>query len=420
MARDTRPTCCILLLGCLLSWAGVACSSDTTSRDAGAVDSGSESGSSCGPDERLHPVTGECRAIESEEDTAPSPRDVGTERAVDATSDVSSDDTDANENRRDTREIRDVDDTGTDDTTGDDTGGGSRRDTGTDGSSRRDGSPGSNDADGGASCPDRDNDGFRAESCGGRDCNDRNRRVNPGLNERCSAVDDDCDGRNNEQLECSFIAHNPNQVYRVDPFKQQTRPLSTTNEPDSQMFDMDTHPNGTLYVVTQQANIWKHDPSSTNKWTKVGSTGITDTLANGLAINRAGEAFVTAQSGMYKVDLQTAKATKLSDLGSFRSSGDCVVTEGGRLLMTAINRNPLAGDHLVRVDQQTGTVQKLGTLGHADVWGLTAAWGNLYGMTKGGTLVRISGQGSRVVTNFSGANWYGAASTPASRRGSSP
>jgi hypothetical protein len=209
-------------------------------------------------------------------------------------------------------------------------------------------------------------------------------------------------------------------VYRVDPFKQQTRPLSTTNEPDSQMFDMDTHPNGTLYVVTQQANIWKHDPSSTNKWTKVGSTGITDTLANGLAINRAGEAFVTAQSGMYKVDLQTAKATKLSDLGSFRSSGDCVVTEGGRLLMTAINRNPLAGDHLVRVDQQTGTVQKLGTLGHADVWGLTAAWGNLYGMTKGGTLVRISGQGSRVVTNFSGANWYGAASTPASRRGSSP
>ncbi len=409
------------LTGWLL-FASVGCQSDTTAEkgaDTGAVEMNTGDPSNCSPGRRLDPVTGECRTVSSN-DEGTSARDTGLEADSDASGRDTAAMADTSEMSRDGGDERE------------DSGPGDRRDgrSNREDVRRRDTTPdprpdgtgddasGTNPPDGGASCPDRDRDGFRDEACGGRDCNDQNPRVHPGVDERCSQVDEDCDGQNNENLQCRFFAHNQNQVYRINPFQQSTQPLSVSNSPDTSMFDMDTHPNGALYVITQAAKIWKYDPNKGSKWKEVGATGISDTPANGLAINSSGTAFVTAKRGMYRVNLKTAKATELSNLGRFRSSGDCVVTEGDRLLMTALN--PLGGDHLVQVDQQSGQPQKLGTLGHSNVWGLTAAWGNLYGMTKGGKLITISQQGSFTVTTFSGPSWYGAASTPASRRSSSP
>ena len=53
-------------------------------------------------------------------------------------------------------------------------------------------------------------------------------------------------------------------------------------------------------------------------------------------------------------------------------------------------------------------------IGFDEVFGLTAAWGTLYGLTTAGELIRIderTGQGTGIMT-FDGVTWWGAASTP--------
>ena len=46
---------------------------------------------------------------------------------------------------------------------------------------------------GGTVCVDLDGDGFEDDACGGTDCNDTNANINPGMNEVCDGVDNDCD-----------------------------------------------------------------------------------------------------------------------------------------------------------------------------------------------------------------------------------
>lgn len=42
-------------------------------------------------------------------------------------------------------------------------------------------------------CPDNDGDGYLDAACGGDDCNDNDASINPGANDVCNGVDDDCD-----------------------------------------------------------------------------------------------------------------------------------------------------------------------------------------------------------------------------------
>src|SRR5262249_2834338 len=43
-------------------------------------------------------------------------------------------------------------------------------------------------------CVDADHDGYPAMSCGGTDCDDTRPGVNPGASERCTPIDENCDG----------------------------------------------------------------------------------------------------------------------------------------------------------------------------------------------------------------------------------
>ncbi len=52
-------------------------------------------------------------------------------------------------------------------------------------------------------CQDEDQDNYKSASCGGDDCDDSNPDVHPGAQETCNGVDDNCDGKIDEGLECS-------------------------------------------------------------------------------------------------------------------------------------------------------------------------------------------------------------------------
>lgn len=70
---------------------------------------------------------------------------------------------------------------------------------------------------------------------------------------------------------------------------------------------------------------------------------------------------------------------------------------------------------ILSIDRFTGTGTQVGPIGFPRVFGLTAAWGELYGTTVNGELISIdreSGRGTLLHT-FQNKRWYGTASTPA-------
>jgi hypothetical protein len=259
------------------------------------------------------------------------------------------------------------------------------------------------DADPG--CPDRDGDGVADQACGGQDCDDTNPQVAPGMPEVCDAHDNNCDGDLNDGLQCSFYAHSITEMYLVDPFAKTATQVTTVPS----LFDLDTHPDGTLYGISS-STLYKYDgPGS---WTTIGSLGITGT-PNGLAIDNQGTAYLTASNSVYTVDLATGAATTIGSMGgSYNSSGDCVVNKDNSLYMSS--NHTFNGDSLVLIDGTTADAQNVGAIGESDVYGLTAAWGRMFGLTGSGKLIEInSGSGqSTVLHTFPNISWYGAASTP--------
>jgi hypothetical protein len=271
---------------------------------------------------------------------------------------------------------------------------------------------------------DKDGDGDLTPECGGRDCDDNNPRRNSRNNEICDELDNDCDDAQevNNGLDCTFIAHTRDALYSVDPFKKVATELGGLSELGSSgsLLDVDTHPDGTLYGVTATA-LYKKAPFG--DWSKVGTglgSGVDFRTAqvNGLAIDRNGVVFATGGSNLFRIGILTGKADKLGTLGAENiSSGDCVVNKGNNFFMTVKNQGQ--PDRLIQVTYNPAddsvTTREVGSVGTAGVYGLTAAWGKLYGLAVGGELIEIdtaTGAGS-LIHKFSGRAWYGAASTPA-------
>ena len=143
---------------------------------------------------------------------------------------------------------------------------------------------------------DRDADGYLARSCGGEDCDDDDRFVHPGVTDDCDFVDANCDGNLNDDRECWFYAHTPETLYQVDPFRQTA--VEVTEVP-SYMWDVDTHPNGTLYGVGN-FGLYKYDEQ--DGWDLLGDDNLG---GNGLAIDAGGTAYMTWSDELYTVNLRT-------------------------------------------------------------------------------------------------------------------
>ena len=233
---------------------------------------------------------------------------------------------------------------------------------------------------------DQDGDGFLAEDCGGRDCDDRDRSRHPDSPERCSFVDENCSGINNEGLDCTFYAHGRSDLYRIDPFASRVMPAGAMRTPNSRsVLDIDIDPSGTLIGVTREELLSFDDQG---RYEIIASID-TPANTNGLAIDSLGRIYLTQSETQdaqaFTVDLN-GDVNVLGNLSPYRSSGDCVVLKDDSLLMTAPSDY---GDILVYVDRRDATPRVLGTTGFDKVYGLSASFGYLFGATDEGRVLLI-------------------------------
>lgn len=236
-----------------------------------------------------------------------------------------------------------------------------------------------------ATCADNDNDGYNAESCGGRDCDDGNRFVNPGFGEGCDFVDNNCDGQINEGLNCTFLAHTPDTLYRIDPFLNTAE--AVTEAPD--LWDMDTAPDGTVYAISEVA-LYRYNERR-ERWIEITPDVQAPGDTNGMAIDLSGIAYITSGNRLFTLDLETGQTRRVGSMGpGFESSGDIVINKGNSLYMSS--RDGSDTDYLVLIDAETGRARTVGPIGFNEVYGLTAAWGYLIGVTAKGEVISINSE----------------------------
>lgn len=253
---------------------------------------------------------------------------------------------------------------------------------------------------------DLDGDGHYAMECGGDDCDDIDRFRNPSQAEICDELDNNCDDVVNGGIDCTFFAHSDTQLYRIDPFLFVATPLGAVPG----LFDIDTHPDGTLYGLTS-TRLHTYDEQNGTWNAFPGELGVNLNNPNGMAIDEDGTAYVTGGNTLYTVNLTNGTASAVGS-GNYSSSGDAVITKQGVLYMTS--SRILNTDTLVLVDGLDGSGMLIGPTGHGEIWGLTAAWGRMFGMTSRGELIEInSGTGASTLRHtFNNISFYGAASTP--------
>jgi len=255
-------------------------------------------------------------------------------------------------------------------------------------------------------CDDVDGDQFTDAACGGRDCDDQDALRNPGVPEFCDYLDNDCNGRVNDGIECMFFAHTDTRLVRIDPF----RGVSEVVGDSPGLWDIDTHPDGTLYGVSPTALYEFNDANS--EWERRWDVDLPGDT-NGMAIDQSGRALFTSGNVLSEMNLETGDTNIIGEMGDdFESSGDCVVNKDNTLFMSS--RSDGSTDELITINGETGRGRFIGDTGFDNIYALTSAWGILFGLTSSGQVIDIdeqTGEGE-IVGSFPSFRFFGAASTP--------
>jgi len=258
---------------------------------------------------------------------------------------------------------------------------------------------------------DLDGDGYDSDACAGTDCNDNDPLIHPQARERCSFIDENCDGNNNEFLDCSFMAAGPYDLYRVDPFEPKVEWLSNVQNSNSSggMLDIDIDTNGNLVIVKKEG---LYELSANGDL--VATEGFEDEngqsvelspYTNGMAINSAGTLFLTdseedrsttpysSVASAQTVQTQTGVISELGSLAPYVSSGDCVALKNDSILMTAHYPSDQEGtDLLVFVNSDTAQTTLIGDTGYSKIFGLSASFGLLFGVTEDAKILQINAE----------------------------
>jgi hypothetical protein len=235
--------------------------------------------------------------------------------------------------------------------------------------------------------------------------------------ERCSFVDESCDGQNNEGLDCTFLASSEDALWRVDPFTGVVAHVQDVSLPGIEvLFDVAEAPGGELYA-TAGRKLYRIDDDGAQL--ALENNGAQPSAIpfnpNGLAIGYDGAVFISSHDtfvGSKVVQSQSVDELPafLGSLSPFHSAGDCVINKGA-LLVAVDGAAEGASDILVELPLGGGAPIVLGELGYDGVHGLSEAFDLLFAVTASGEVLLVDeGDGSTTLLFDVDIDFTGAAS----------
>jgi len=214
-------------------------------------------------------------------------------------------------------------------------------------------------------------------------------------------------------------AHTASELYKVDPDTLAISKIGNfqwSNGSDS-MTDIAIDKTGLMLGVSG-TSVYRIDVT-TAAATRL-SGGLTGQF-NGLSfvpaatIGQAGDDVLVgtrnADGIVFRIDPMTGQATQIGNMGGYSSSGDLVAVTNFGAVLTA--EGGFGADRLVRLAPSTFAATAVGSdIGYSDIYGV-AFWKNkIFGFTSGGEFLTIdpnTGVGTLVQGN--GPAWWGAAVT---------
>lgn len=205
----------------------------------------------------------------------------------------------------------------------------------------------------------------------------------------------------------SFLSTSTGQVGTVDSATGTFNPLAS----DVTFTDLAVSNDNNLFGITF-SELFSID-SSTGSSSLIGNLGIY--TMNALAFANDNQLYGAGGSGFYSINPATGAASQIADISGFFSSGDLVFDPvNDRFLGTSLRDS---SDTLFSIELD-GTATELGSIGFANVYGLSFENGILLGYTANREQIAIdvatgSGTLNQTVTGVNGQIW-GATSSASS------
>jgi hypothetical protein len=196
-------------------------------------------------------------------------------------------------------------------------------------------------------------------------------------------------------------AHSPDTLYRLDATSKQVAVVGPFTGGCSSVIDIAIDSSSNAYVTTE-TDLWSVD-LQTAACTHIASGEYPNSLSfvpKG-TVDPNVEALVGYNGSTYiRINTTTGAVQTVGALtGGYASSGDIVSVIGGGTFLTVKGGSANCGDCLLQVDPTTGDlVQNYGSVNHVDVFGLAFWAGTAYGFDNGGDVFSISVQNGTVVT----------------------
>jgi hypothetical protein len=218
-------------------------------------------------------------------------------------------------------------------------------------------------------------------------------------------------------------AHSPDTLYRLDANNNQIAVVGPFSGGCTSVIDIALDSNSNAYVTTET------DLFSVDLQTAACTHIAAGAYPNSLSFVPKGtldpnvEALVGYVGSTYiRINTTTGAVENVGALsGGYASSGDIVSVIGGGTFLTVKGGSANCNDCLLQIDPKTGDlVQNYGSVNHVDVFGLAFWAGTAYGFDNGGEVFSISVQNGTVVTTAipvpnppPGLQFWGAGSTTA-------
>ena len=168
--------------------------------------------------------------------------------------------------------------------------------------------------------------------------------------------------------------------------------LSQVISPNINLRDIAVASNGSLYGISSSGLYRINRTNGISSF--IGSTRVSG--LNGLTFASNNRLYATRpnSSNLYQINLTTGRASIVANLGlNFDSSGDLVFDAANNRFLAISEEFGSDSLYSIRFNSRTNSVlsvQRVGSIGFRDVWGLSLSQGQLKGYTGGGRVITIN------------------------------